>query len=85
MPKIIQANENGTLIVPAGLVQPGAKYTVEPRGDVVILRRELSNGNTWWETTTPDQRIAWLEEWIANLPPAPALPREATHRDSMYD
>ena len=88
MPHTIEAAEDGSLLVPpgvAGPVPPGARFTVEPHGNVVILRRELSDAEDWWATTTPDQRVAWLGEWIASLPASPALPPEATHRDSMYD
>jgi len=88
MPQVIQADENGALRVPPGLagqVPPGARYTVEPHGDVVILRRESSKAEDWWATSTPAERAAWLGEWLASLPPSPALPREATHRDSMYE
>jgi hypothetical protein len=88
MAQIIQADQNGALTVPAevvGPVPPGARYSVEPLGDVVILRREPSDASEWWETTTPAQRVAWLEDWIGSLPTSPALPREATRRDSMYD
>jgi hypothetical protein len=81
----IQADETGGLVVPPGLAPPGARYSVEARGGVVILRREPSTADEWWESTTPAQRVAWLDEWVASLPPSPALPPEATHRDSMYD
>jgi len=72
--------------VPAGVagpVRPDTRFTVESCGEAVILRREPSAA--WWHTTTPEQRVAWLQEWIASLPPSLALPREATHRDWMYD
>lgn len=85
---VIQADESGALIVPSGVagpVQPGSRFTVEPCGDALILRRESPGSEDWWSTTTPAQRLAWLEEWIADRPPSPALPRAATQRDSMYD
>jgi len=75
MARVIEADESGAL----------TRSSVEPHGNVVILRRESSAAGHWWETTTPAQRVAWLREWIADLPPSPALPPEATHRDSMYD
>ena len=84
----IQADENGVLVVPAGSmgrVEPGARFSVEPHGDVVILRREPGEAERWWRVTTPAQRVAWLEEWIRSLPASPPLPREATRRDSMYE
>ena len=84
----IQADENGALLVPAGsmgIVEPGTRFSVEPHGNVVILRRESGEVERWWETTTPEQRIAWLEEWIRSLPTSAPLPREATRRDSMYE
>ena len=88
MSRTIQADETGALVVPAdmsGGVRPGARFTVEPYGDVVILRRDPSEAEQWWASTTPAQRAAWLDEWIAGLPPSPALPLEATRRDSMYE
>ncbi|MCW5982193.1 MAG: hypothetical protein KIT09_29165 [Bryobacteraceae bacterium] len=88
MGRTIQADENGALFVPAGLVgrvAPGARFSVEPHGDVVILRREPGEAERWWETTTPAQRVAWLEEWIRGLPASPPLPQGATRRDSMYE
>jgi hypothetical protein len=88
MGQIIQADENGTLVVSAGLlggVEPGARFSVEPHGDVVILRRESVDAERWWASTTPAQRVAWLNEWTAGLPVSPVLPREATRRDSMYE
>lgn len=84
----IQADENGALLVPAGSmgsVEAGTRFSVEPHGDVVILRREPGEVERWWGTTTPEQRIGWLEDWIRSLPPSPPLPREATRRDSMYE
>ena len=50
---------------------PGSRFTVEPCGDAVILRGESSATEDWWNSTTPAQRVAWLEEWIANLPDLP--------------
>jgi hypothetical protein len=87
MAYIVQADERGALVVPAGVaqVQPGARFTVEPCGDGLLLRRQFSDAEDWWGTTTPAQRVTWLEEWISSLPASPALPREAAHRDSMYD
>ena len=88
MAYVIEADESGSLVVPAGAVgrvPPGARFTVEPHGNVVILRRQRSDPEDWWTTTVPAQRVAWLKEWIAGLPSSPPLPPEATHRDSMYD
>ena len=84
----IQADEHGALVVPAGMVgraEPGVTFSVEAHGDVVILRREPGEAERWWTSTTPAERIAWLEEWIRSLPDSPPLPPEATHRDSMYE
>ncbi|MBI4906894.1 MAG: hypothetical protein HY820_24915 [Acidobacteria bacterium] len=83
----IQADEDGALLVPAGSmgVEPGTRFSVEPHGDLFILRREPVQAACWWASTTPAQRVAWLEEWIRGLPASPPLPREATRRDSMYE
>ena len=84
----LQADENGALLLPPGVlgpVEPGARFTVEPYGDTVILRREPDAAERWWSTTTPAERVAWLDEWIRDLPPSPPLPLEATSRETMYD
>lgn len=81
----IQADEQGALALPAGMAHPGARFSVEPHGSVVILRREAEDGERWWETTTPAQRVAWLNEWIRSLPGGPGLSPQATRRDSMYE
>jgi hypothetical protein len=84
----IQADANGALVVPAGCmgrVEPGARFSVEPHGNVVILRREPDEAERWWATTTAAERVAWLEEWVRSLPASPPLPPEATRRDSMYE
>ena len=55
MATVIQADESGALVVPAGIagqVQPGARFTVEPCGDAVILRRQTSAAEDWWNSTT---------------------------------
>jgi len=88
MSQTIQADETGALVVPAGMVgrvEPGARFSVEQYGNVVMLRREPDEAEHWWTSTTPAQRVAWLEEWIRSLPASPALPLEATRRDSMYE
>src|SRR5262249_7483327 len=49
MAYVIEADENGSLVVPAeaaGRVPPGAQFTVEPHGNVVILRRQRSVRST---------------------------------------
>ena len=84
----IRADARGALVVPAsmaGRVEPGARFSVEPHGDTLSLRREPEQADRWWERTEPAQRVAWLEEWIRGLPPSPALPPEATRRDSIYE
>ncbi len=84
----IQADESGTLVLPAGTigqVEPGTTFSVEPHGNVVILRRQPDEAERWWATTTPAERVAWLHEWVRGLPSGPPIPIEATHRDSIYE
>ena len=84
----IQADESGTLVLPAGIigqVEPGAKFSVEAHGNVVILRRQPDEAERWWATTTPAERVAWLHEWVRSLPSGPPIPIGATHRASMYE
>jgi hypothetical protein len=85
MSVMIQADKTGALALPPGSAPPGARFRVEARGEVVILRRDPAQAHEWWAATTPAERAAWLREWIASLPPSSALPLEATGRDSMYD
>ena len=83
MSQTIQADEHGALVVPAGLAPPGTRFTVEPRGDDVVLRREAADESVDAEEAAA--KIAWLRSWIDSLPPSPPIPLEATRRDSMYD
>jgi hypothetical protein len=85
MARVIESDVQGVLVVPAGVVPPTTRFSVEPCGDIVILRREPSLADEWWASTRPEQRVAWLREWTASLPPGTSLPREATRRESMYD
>jgi hypothetical protein len=83
MSQTIQADETGALVVPPGLAPPGTRFTVEPRGDDVVLRREAADESVDVEAAAA--KIAWLRSWIDSLPPSPPIPLEATRRDSMYD
>jgi hypothetical protein len=88
MPHTIQADESGALVVPAGVagdVRPGERFTVEPCGDAVILRRENPASSDWRQEPTPQEWVASLERWLATLPASPPVPLEATRRDSLYD
>jgi hypothetical protein len=88
MSRTIQADETGALVVPAGLAPPGARFSVEPQGDDVILHRQTPDESAEAESVDAEAaaaKIAWLRSWIESLPPSPAIPLEATRRDSMYD
>jgi hypothetical protein len=59
MSQTIQADETGALLAPAGLALPGARFTVEVRGEVVILRRDPSTADEWWASTgAPEHAVA---------------------------
>lgn len=77
----IQADDNGALVVPPGVLPPRALFTIESRGDDVVLRRE----EPVQAEGAAAAKIAWLRSWIDSLPPSPPIPLEATRRDSMYD
>ena len=84
----IQADESGSLVLPNGIigqVEPGTRFSVEPHGDSVILRREPGKV----PRTEPDEaaaaKIARLRKWIASFTPGPAISLEGTRRDTMYD
>ena len=81
----VQADETGALRVPPGLAPPGARFVVEARGETLILRRIRSEPEDWWDRTTPQERAAWLREWVTGLPPSPPISIEATRRDTIYD
>lgn len=81
----IESDAQGRLVLPAGVAPPLTKYGLEPHGDVLILRREPSQAEEWWSATAPEERVAWLQEWIGSLAPGTPLAREATRREAMYD
>ena len=88
MADTVQVDHSGSLVIPApflGSAAPGSTFSVERSGDVVILRRESNEADRWWESTTPAQRLEWLETWIRSLPRAPALPLDGIGRDSIYE
>lgn len=83
MGQTIQADETGALMLPPGLAPPRTRFTVEPRGDDVVLRRQTADESVDAEAAAA--KIAWLQSWIDSLPPSPPIPLEATRRDAMYD
>jgi hypothetical protein len=85
MGQIIQADDAGVLVVPSGSVPPRTRFTVESRGDDVLLRREPAGVSTASDREAAAVKIARLRKWIASLPSSPPIPLEATRRDSMYD
>jgi hypothetical protein len=85
MGQTIQADETGALMLPPGLAPPRTRFTVEPWGDGVLLRREPASVSTAGDQEAAAVKIARLREWIATLPSSPPIPLEATRRDSMYD
>jgi hypothetical protein len=85
MGQTIQADETGALAVPPGLAPPLTRFTVEPWGDDVLLRREPAGVPTDRDREAAAVKIARLREWIASLPSSPPIPLEAPRRDSMYD
>lgn len=83
----IEADEKGALVLPpgsVGTIAPGARFSVEPRGDLVILRREPANSSLD-EAGDAAAKIARLRTWIASLPPSHPVPLAATSRDSIYE
>jgi hypothetical protein len=85
MGQTIQADETGALVVPPGLAPPRTRFTIEPWGDDVLLRREPAGISTASDRESAAVKIARLRGWIASLPSSPSIPLEATRRDSMYD
>jgi hypothetical protein len=85
MGQTIQADETGALVLPPGLAPPRTRFTVESRGDDVLLRRESADVSNATDREAAAAKVAWLREWMASLPPSRPIPLEATRRDSMYD
>ncbi len=82
MSRLIEADEHGTLVVPPGVVAPGTRFTIEPQGDDLVLRRESTSPVP---SSEAEDKIARLRAWIATLPASPAIPLDATRRESLYD
>ena len=88
MAETVHVDQSGRLVIPATLLGaplPGSTVLVERSGDVVILRRESNEADRWWKSTSPTERLAWLDAWIRSLPSSPALPIHAIGRDSIYE
>jgi len=82
MVELIEADERGALVLPPGVVPPGTRFSIEPMGDDVVLRREaVANHCSWPER---EERIARFRAFLATLPAGGPIPLEATRREAIY-
>lgn len=83
----IEANDQGDLFIPAGLLgaaEPRARYVVEVVGKSVLLRRVVEGETPVWQRS-PEERVkSWLEWVNAPRPPVPDIPLEAMRRENIY-
>lgn len=87
MSAIIEADENGTLQVPASLLPsaaPHARYRVEAEPSRIVLFPETS-AQPFWESATPAQRAREFLRWANSHTDGIGLSDEAVSRDSIYD
>ena len=87
MTKVLEADENGALTIPPELLSnsaPHARFSIDARGDQLILARLRPEGSRALPLTNEDLARDFID-WISTLPPGPGLSHEATTRDSIYE
>jgi hypothetical protein len=85
---ILEINQQGVLQIPPDMlpyIQPHTRYQVEVRGEILILRPEQSQ--PFWQTATPEQRVAKFQEWVTQTrrPVSPVLSDKAISRETIYN
>lgn len=85
---VLEINQQGVLQIPSDLlpyIKPHTRYTVEIQGETLILRPQPNE--PFWQTATPEQRVAKFREWVTQTkrPVSPPLSDEAISRESIYD
>ena len=88
MAHILEINQQGVLQIPSEILpdsQPHTRYRVEVQGETLILRPEQNH--PFWQTATPEQRVARFREWITQTerPASPALSDEDVSRKTIYN
>jgi len=83
MPLVIEADANGDLVIPVS-ARPGTRYMVERTGEAFTARPEISRAEQWWAHTTIEERLAWLHDFFARMPPGPSLTAQAVKREDLY-
>ena len=85
-PTILQANANGELEIPAGVLGAGphARFRLQQEGQTLRLIPET---HPFRETLSPEDRTRAFRDWVARLPKrkGPAIPAEALRRENIYD
>lgn len=80
---MIEADENGNLVIPIA-ARPGTRYAVERNGEAVTVRPDTDRPASGWERQTAEERVAWLRDFIARLPPGTGLKVEDISREDLY-
>jgi hypothetical protein len=73
---VIPANHQVVLSLPSDM--PAGK------AEVVILVEEENTGTMPLSTEAQAPSLSWIDELLANVPPAPEIPLEALRRENMY-
>ena len=86
----LQADEKGTLHVPAALLpdpEPMATYHVHEQNRQIIISREKNKieEEPFWKTASSEERLKAFREWAKEAGTPAGLSDYAVSRESMYD
>ncbi|HSU69392.1 MAG TPA: hypothetical protein VLJ39_21075 [Tepidisphaeraceae bacterium] len=89
MTRILEADEKGSLHLPADLLHAGpkARFEVESSSEGIVLRR-VEEERPFSEAATPQERVARFREWVSKLPKYETdvhLTDEQLRRENIYD
>jgi hypothetical protein len=75
---IIKTDQNGDIVIPKAMLGDTARFSTFEVSLEPVMQTQPSS-------LPASERIARFNAWIAASANAPALPLEATNRDSIYD
>jgi hypothetical protein len=81
--EMLEVDANGNLTIPAE-APPGTRFAVERERASLTIRPASSSRESGWSTQTPEERRAWVQSFLADLPPGVGLRPEHLHREDMY-
>jgi hypothetical protein len=87
MPSTVQLSPEGTLHLPAEILQaitPHTNFTIEVKQNQVILS-PVSLKQPFWAIATPEERAERWHQWVQSHKEGANLPDEATRRENIYD